>query len=79
MVGSPLLDACVDLKSGRYTFSVQDTTAKAGFTVQQIRKQPVTLTGVSFVGKQTKTVELKPGQWFFYSPSGKKSYFIVLG
>jgi hypothetical protein len=46
--------------------------------VQEIRKTPVAVTGVPFVGKRSVTVTLKPGQWFFYSPAGKKSYFVVV-
>ena len=67
-----------NLKSGRYKITVDDRTSKSGFTVQEIRKQPVTLTGVAFVGKHTVTVDLKAGQWMFYSPSGKKNYFVVI-
>ena len=64
--------------SGRYKITVDDRTAKLGFTMQQIRKPAITLTGLSFVGKRTVTVDLKAGQWMFYSPSGKKTYFTVL-
>jgi hypothetical protein len=66
------------IKSGRYKITIDDKTSRSGFTVQEIRKQPVAVTGVSFVGKRSVTVELKAGQWFFYSPSaGKKNYFVV--
>jgi hypothetical protein len=64
--------------SGRYKITVDDRTAKLGFTMQRIRKPAITLTGLSFVGKRTVTVDLKAGQWVFYSPSGKKTYFTVL-
>jgi hypothetical protein len=33
---------------------------------------------VSFVGKHTATVDLKTGQWMFYSSPGAKNYFIVV-
>jgi hypothetical protein len=65
------------LKAGRYSFLVHDSAAKAGFIVQEVRKPAVTLTGVSFVGKHTVTVDLKAGQWMFYSSAAHKSYFIV--
>jgi hypothetical protein len=65
------------LKSGRYTISIVDKTSKSGFTLQAIRKQPVTVTGVAFVGKHSVAIDLKAGQWMFYSSTGKKSYFIV--
>lgn len=66
------------LKSGRYTFTIQDSSSKADFTIQELRKNPLTLTGVAFVGKHTTTVNLKPGQWTFYSFSGKTNYFVVI-
>jgi len=66
------------LKSGRYTFTIQDSSSKADFTIQELRKNPLTLTGVAFVGKHTTTVGLKPGQWTFYSFSGKTNYFVVI-
>ncbi len=70
--------AVATIKSGRYSIAVQDQTPKAGFTVQEIRKQSVTLTGVAFVGKHTVTIDLKPGQWMFYSSSVRKNYFVVI-
>lgn len=66
------------LRSGRYRIAVDDRTSKSGFMLQQIRKRPLTLTGSAFVGKHTVTLDLKPGQWMFYSPAGKKQYFIVV-
>ena len=70
--------AVVSIKSGRYTIDVDDETAKAGFTVQRIRQQPVTLTTAKFVGSHALTIAMKPGQWYLYSVGGKKSYFIVV-
>lgn len=70
--------AVTTIKSGRYRFAVVDATAKGGFTVQEIRKQAVTLSGLAFVGKRTVTVDLKAGQWMFYSSSARKSYFVVI-
>jgi hypothetical protein len=66
------------LKTGRYTIEVSDKTSKDGFTIQEIHAPATTVTGVSFVGKRSVTLDLSAGQWFFY-PSfiGKKSYFIV--
>jgi hypothetical protein len=66
------------LKAGRYTFRVTDSSKKAGFTVQEIKNDAVTVTTSPFTGTRSKTLNLKAGQWFFY-PSfiGKKTYFIV--
>jgi hypothetical protein len=66
------------LKSGRYTFTINDSSARSGFTIQEIRKAAKAVTGVSFVGKHSVTIDLTPGQWFFYTTFvGKKTYFIV--
>jgi hypothetical protein len=71
--------AVTQLKAGRYTIAVTDHSAKAGFTVQEIRKAGTTLTGVGAVGKRSVTVNLTRGQWFFYPTFvGKKTYFIIV-
>lgn len=64
--------------SGRYKITVDDRTPKGAFIMQQLHKPAITLTGLSFVGKRTVTVDLKAGQWLFYSPSGKKTGFTVI-
>jgi hypothetical protein len=64
--------------SGRYKITVADRTSKGAFVMQQLRKPAITLTGLSFIGKRTVTVDLKPGEWTFYSPSGKKTGFTVI-
>jgi hypothetical protein len=68
----------LQILSGRYKITVDDRTSKGAFTMQQIGKRAITLTGLSFVGKRTVTVDLKPGRWIFFSSSGKKSYFTVI-
>jgi hypothetical protein len=65
------------LKSGRYTFFVDDESKARGFTVQQLHKQPVTITSASFKGTHDLTIALKPGQWFFFSPGAAKKPFVV--
>jgi len=65
------------LKAGRYTISVLDETSHAAFVLQQLRKQPITVSSKAHVGRSTKTVKLTPGQWMFYSSPGKKTFFIV--
>jgi len=67
-----------NLKSGRYKLSILDETAKAAFKLQKLGKQPVTLTTPAFVGRHTATLTFKPGQWMFYSSTGKKSFFVVI-
>ena len=57
--------------------TIDDQTPTLAFKVQRIKKGAVTVTGVKFVGKHTATVPLDPGQWWFFSGTGKKTYFIV--
>ena len=67
------------LEAGRYVFSVLDKSTKTGFFVQGIHGAATTVAGRAFVGKKSRTVTLKAGQWFFYPASGAaKSYFIVV-
>jgi hypothetical protein len=66
------------LKAGKYTVAVVDRTSRLGFDLQRIRAVPIAVTSPSFVGKRTASVVLKAGQWWFFSPAGKKSYFIVV-
>ena len=66
------------LKAGLYTFTVRDGSAKSGFTIQKVKASAITLTGIGYKGTHVKTVDLKAGQWTFFSPSGKKNYFIVI-
>jgi hypothetical protein len=70
--------AVTNLKSGRYKLAVLDETSRAAFKLQKLGNQPVTLTGLAFVGRHTATLTLKPGQWMFYSSAGKKSFFVVI-
>jgi hypothetical protein len=66
------------LKTGRYTFSVDDESTSAGFMVQALHKKAVTVTSGRFKGDQDVTLTLKPGRWFFFSSSAKKSQFFVI-
>ena len=67
------------LKAGRYTFQVTDSSRKAGFNVQEVKNDRVTVTTGEFTGKRSKTLNLKAGQWFFYPTFvGRKTYFIVV-
>jgi hypothetical protein len=67
------------LRSGRYKITVTDKSRKGGFTIQRTRQSATTVSSVSFVGKRSATLELAPGQWFFYPTFvGKKNYFVVV-
>jgi hypothetical protein len=65
------------LKTGLYTFTVVDQSSKSGFEIQKLKAKPVTLTAISYKGTHVATINLKAGQWWYFSPSGKKNYFIV--
>jgi hypothetical protein len=65
------------LKTGLYTFTVVDQSSKSGFEIQKLKANPVTLTGVGYKGTHVATINLKAGQWWYFSPSAKKNYFIV--
>ena len=67
------------LLAGRYTFAITDGSKKSGFTVQEIKKAATTVTGTTFTGKKSITIDLRAGQWFYYGTFvGKKTYFIVV-
>jgi hypothetical protein len=70
--------AVSSLKTGRYTFSVDDESKTAGFTLQALRKQAISVTSGAFTGSHDVTITLKPGRWFFFSGGGKKSQFFVI-
>jgi len=70
------------LKAGMYTFTVVDKSAKSGFSVQKlargVKSIAIPLTGVGYKGTHLATLNLKAGRWAFFSPGGKKTYFIVV-
>ena len=65
------------LKSGRWTFSVDDESSRAGFSVQVLHGKSTTVTSAAYTGSHDVTLQLKPGRWFFFSPGGRKSVFFV--
>jgi hypothetical protein len=65
------------LKTGRYTFSVDDESKTGGFSVQLLKGKPQTITGKAYVGNQDVTIRLKPGRWFYFTPAGKQTTFFV--
>jgi hypothetical protein len=66
------------LPAGRYDITVADAAARAGFFVRRGARQPVTVTGVPFVGKRTQRVALAAGTWSFFSGLGKPTAFTVV-
>jgi hypothetical protein len=67
------------LKYGRYTVTVADGSRKNGFIVQEAGLTPKTVSGVSFVGKHSATIQFSIGQWLYYpTVLGRKTYFLVV-
>ena len=66
------------LKTGRYTFAVDDESKSTGFSVQVLNGKPTALTSVGFVGSHDVTIRLKPGRWTFFTPGGPRSTFFVV-
>jgi hypothetical protein len=65
------------LKTGRWTFSVDDESKKAGFEVQVLHGKAQTITSSGYVGNHDATVTLKPGRWTFFRVGGPKTTFYV--
>jgi hypothetical protein len=65
------------LRAGLYTFTVVDASAKTSFAIEKLKAQPVMLTGAAYKGTHVATINLRAGQWWFFSPPGAKHYFIV--
>jgi hypothetical protein len=65
------------LKTGRYTFSVDDESPASGFSVQVLKGKVQTVTTKAYVGNHDVTLALKPGRWFYFTPAGKKTTFFV--
>jgi len=65
------------LKTGRYTFSVDDESSTKGFSLQLLKGKPQTITSKAYVGSHDVTVTLKPGRWFYFTPAGRQTTFFV--
>jgi hypothetical protein len=68
------------LKAGRYTITVVDRSAKAGFTLKKVEpsKRTLALTSAAFVGRRSFKVQLGAGRWTFLSGAGAATrHFVV--
>ena len=66
------------LMAGRYTITITDKSATNGFMLEKAARSTVRLTGGSFVGKRSTSVDLTAGQWHALSGLGAKTYAIVV-
>jgi hypothetical protein len=70
--------ALATLAPGLYKITVNDKSKKVGLIVQMQHGATTTVSTGPGVGTKTVTVNLKAGQWFFYTAKGAaKSGFIV--
>ena len=66
------------LAPGLYKVTIADKSKKVGFIVQMTHGTTTTVSTGPGVGTKTVTINLKAGQWFFYTAKGTpKSGFIV--
>ncbi len=69
----------VSLQAGRYTITVEDAAARAGFFLRRGSAKPIDLARPGFVGRRTETITLTAGAWSFFAQAGDPSRFSVVG
>lgn len=65
------------LGAKRYDIVVEDRSRSAGFTLQKRGQRGIQITGAAFTGKQSLTLTLGAGTWFYYSAPAHKVTFTV--
>jgi hypothetical protein len=66
------------LQAGRYTISVTDRSANAGFVLRKLHKAPVAITTSPFMGAHSASVHLTAGTWSVGVVAGKAIYTITV-
>lgn len=67
------------LATGRYSFSIVDKSPKNGFMIIGPKGTvPTDVTGAKFVGKKTKTLNLTPGRWTYYSSGLRQVHYLLV-
>jgi hypothetical protein len=68
------------LKAGRYTITVVDASAKAGFTLKKVEPSKLTLglTSAAFEGRRSVRVRLGAGRWMLFSGVGASTRKFVV-
>jgi hypothetical protein len=76
--GGPVSSA--SLKAGRYTITVVDRSAKAGFALKKVTpsKRTLALTSAAFVGRRSFRVQLGAGRWTLFSGVGASTRQFVV-
>ncbi len=68
------------LKTGRYAIAVTDKSGSISFALKKAGKPAVvTITGATFVGKRSVTVDLTAGSWIFLGKAGAAAFTIPVG
>ena len=65
------------LGAKRYDVVVEDRSRSAGFTLQKRGQRAIVVTGTGFTGKQSLTLTIGAGTWFYYSSPAHKATFTV--
>jgi hypothetical protein len=65
--------AVSNLEAGRYKITVADKTPARGFVIKEKGHSAITVSGVSFVGTHSVTVNLTAGHWTIYTSAGARS------
>jgi hypothetical protein len=66
------------LPAGKYSVAIIDKDTKGGFTILGPRSTKTSaLTGASYVGRHSVTLNLTAGRWVYYSNLGKQYTFVV--
>ncbi len=65
------------LSAGRYALTVEDESADAGFSLQRLPGQPVTITATAFTGEKTVELSLRAGEWSFFASPARRTRFAV--
>jgi hypothetical protein len=67
------------LAAGRYTLNVTEKSATNGFILGKVKHPALGVTGTSWVGRRSASVDLTAGEWFFATrPLAEKNYFLVV-
>lgn len=65
------------LGAKRYDVVVEDRSRSAGFTLQKRGQRAIVITGTGYTGKQSLTLTLGAGTWFYFSSPTHKDTFVV--
>jgi hypothetical protein len=66
------------LPAGRYTFAITDKDPKGSFTLVGPTSKASSLTGVTYVGTESKVVNLKVGSWTYSVGSSGTHYHLTV-